>query len=208
MTLRHLLPSHLSPSKRMLIILLLAAASIWLASCAETGQMVDQPYYRPLAESDFFADGRSARSFPSGTVPYSAGSESPNDPALTGLDETGQPVQGFPVEVNQDLLALGQERYNIYCIPCHGPTGEGNGMVTTFGFPKPPSLLTAQNLTNGNIFEIITNGKGKMFPYGYRVKPIERWAVIAYIRALQLRSGEVDPTELTPEEINQIGNQP
>jgi len=210
MTLRDRLHHLFSPTRPLRAILLLAAASFFLAACAETGQMVDQPYYRPLEESTFFADGRSARSFLPGTVPYIAGDGSPNDPGLTGLDERGQPVEGFPLPVDQDLIALGQERYGIYCTPCHGPAGEGNGRVIPYGFPEPPSLLSnqAQNLSNGQIFEIITNGQGTMFPYAYRVKPNERWAVIAYIRALQLHGGAVDAQDLSPEEVNQIGNQP
>ena len=84
-----------------------------------------------------------------------------------------------------------------------------DGHVTAL-FPKPPSLLAdnAKALTDGQIFEIITNGRGNMFPYGYRVKPNERWAVIAYVRAMQLKNGAVNAKDLTPDEINQLGSQP
>jgi mono/diheme cytochrome c family protein len=179
-----------------------------LTGCAQTGQMVDQPRYDPLAASNFFPDDQSARLPVPGTVPY-ASTVSPNASFTTGQSEDGQPFKGWPVTVTKDLVQLGQERYNIYCIPCHGPNGEGNGKATGFGFPKPPSLLgnEAKKLTNVDMFLIIQNGKGKMFSYGYRVKPDERWAVIAYIRALQLKNGEVTPQELTPDQIDQIGKQ-
>lgn len=210
MTFQHLLRGLFIPARRALVIpLLLIVSSLFMVGCDQTGQLTDSPYYRPLEESTFFADGRSARPFLPGTVPYMAGDQSPNDPALTGLNETtGEPVEGFPVDVNMELLAYGQERFEIYCVPCHGPAGEGNGRVTGFGFPKPASLLENKNLTSGQIFEIITNGQGDMFPYGYRVKPNARWAIIAYIRALQQRGGAVNVQDLTPEEINKIGNQP
>jgi mono/diheme cytochrome c family protein len=188
---------------------LLVIGLLFLTGCDQIGQMRDQPRYDPLQASDFFADGRSARVPPEGTVPYSP-DESPSDSKLTGLDENGNPLTSLPVAVTKELVLKGQERYNIYCIPCHGPAGEGNGKVTGLGFPKPPSLLSddAKALTDGAIFEVITFGKEKMFPYGYRVKPDERWAVIAYIRALQLKNGAVKPADLTADELKQLGGQP
>jgi len=188
---------------------LLVAAGLFLAGCAETGQMRDQPRYDTMQGSDFFADGASARVPPQGSVPYSV-DISPVDPSVTGLGEGGEPVERIPVEVNEELLERGEERYGIFCVPCHGSTGEGNGMVTAFGFPKPASLIAenAKALSAGEIFDVITNGKGIMYPYGYRIKPPDRWAVIAYVRALQLKNGAVNLEELTPEEINQIGEQP
>jgi mono/diheme cytochrome c family protein len=201
--------THLSRTSLYRSLIVLAAfAALLLAGCQETGSMIDQPRYNPYAASSIFADGRSARPLQPGTVAYS-GQGSPNDPALTGLDETGKSVQGFPSSVTVDakLLAKGEERFNIYCKPCHGPAGEGNGTVTGFGFGKPPSLLAdnAKALVNGDIFQIITNGRGKMWPYGYRVKADERWAVIAYMRALQLKNGAVKSGDLTPADLQQIG---
>ncbi len=188
----------------------LFAALVVLSGCAETGQMVEQPRYNPLASSDFFANGSSARPFVPGTVPYNSSEISVNSPAVTGLDENGDPVSGIPVPVTPELLQKGKERYTIYCVPCHNANGDGNGMVVLYKFPKPPSLLAdpAKALTSGEMFEIIQNGRGIMFPYGYRVKAPERWGVIAYIRALQMKDGKVDLQTLTPEELNQIGKQP
>jgi mono/diheme cytochrome c family protein len=188
---------------------ILVVATLVLSGCAEAGTMLTQPRYNTLAGSDFFADGSSARVPPDGTVPYSPDT-SPNARALTGLDESGQPVTTIAAVVDQNMVADGKAQFNIYCIPCHGPTGEGNGKVTGFGFAKPPSLLAdeAKALKDGEIFSIITDGKGKMFPYGYRVKPDERWAIIAYVRALQLKNGEVKPQELTEDELNSIRSKP
>ncbi len=196
---------------RWMGLAVLVTLAVLLAACDKTGNMVAQPRYNPLAYSSLFPDGRSARPFVPDTVP-NYGGQSPNDPALTGLDQNGNPVQAIPVPVDKALVTKGQERFNIYCQICHGPTGQADGMVVaTFGFPKPP-ILTAQNaksLTAGQIFAIIENGRGKMLPYGYRVKADERWAVIAYIRALQMSGGKpVDPATLTTDQLNQIGKQP
>jgi mono/diheme cytochrome c family protein len=205
MTLTRHAPEKLVLRARWILPLALALVFL-LAGCAEAGQMVDQPRLDPLEPSTIFADGLSARPVVPGTVPYNP-EGNPDNPALTGLDADGEPVADLPVEVTQELVAKGKERYNIYCVPCHGPAGEGNGKAVTFGFPKPPALVGGDELTNGQIFQIIKNGQGTMFPYGYRVKPAERWAVIAYIRALQLRGGEVNPAELTPEELSGLGAQ-
>lgn len=190
-------------------VLLLATALLLLSGCAETGTMATQPKYNPLSSSSFFKDGSSARPSVDGAVPYT-GDQSPNDPIQTGITENGEPFQGFPEPVTKELVALGQERYNIYCTPCHGTSGKGDGKVISFGFSKPPDLLgdTVKGLANGDIFMVITDGKGKMFSYGYRVKPEERWAVIAYIRAMQLKNGSVNPADLTPAELSQLGKQP
>lgn len=196
------------PLHHWLIVAAFAAALV-LAGCQETGQLVDQPRYNPLAPSSLFADGRSARPIVPGTVPYSPDT-SPNSPALTGKTATGDPVHGLPVPVTADLVKLGQDRYSIYCVPCHGPSGKGDGKVIGFGFPKPADLLsdTIKNMPDGEIFGVIENGKGKMFPYGYRVKPNERWAIISYIRAMELMNGPFDLTKLTADQLNQLGKQP
>lgn len=199
---------HHSDTGRWLVAAALAVFSLLLAGCDQTGTLIDQPRYDPLEASDLFLDGRSARMPVSGSVPYS-GEELPNSPEFTGLAESGEPFQGFPMAVDAELVQLGQERYDIFCVPCHGPAGEGNGKVVAFGFEKPPSLLAsnAKGLTNGEMFEVIQNGKGKMYPYGYRVKPAERWAIIAYIRAIQIKNGAINAQTLTPEQIDQIGKQ-
>ncbi len=210
MTLHHSLSLRVTgPSGRRVRWLAAAAFALvflFLAGCQQTGAMEIQPRYDPLSGSDLFPHGQSAQNPVSGTVPY-ASTLSPNSPLTTGQDNTGQPLKGWPVTVDKTLVQTGQDQYNIYCIPCHGPAGQGDGNATKFGFPKPP-ILTAQNaksLSNGQIFQIIENGRNKMFSYGYRVKPPERWAIIAYIRAMQLTNGVVSPDSLTPAQIDQIG---
>ena len=191
---------------RWLGLALFSATLFLLMGCQATGDLAIQPYNRPLSQSDFFADGRSARNLVAGTVPQT--DQRVDDPAVTGLDQNGQPLTNFPVPVTNDLVKRGQERFNIYCIVCHGVDGHGDGKVVGFQFPKPPDLLVdARTFPVGKIFGIITNGQGKMLSYGYRVKTPDRWAVIAYLRAMQLKNGH--PTQdLTPEELQQLGNLP
>ncbi len=198
---------HLPSLRKSVGLFLFSGIVFLLAACAKTGNMDYQPRYRPLEASQLFPDGSSARPISTAIVPYQPGNQDPNDPALTGLDANGQPVQGFPATIDQALVQKGQDRYNIFCIPCHGPTGAGDGKVIPFGFSKPPNLLgdTVRSLSDGEIFQVITNGKGKMFSYGYRVKPDERWAIIAYIRAMQLKNGAVNPKDLTPADLSQLG---
>jgi len=200
--------SHPTSISRWLAAAALAILFLFLAGCDQPGTMIEQPRYDPMESSELFPDGVSARAPVAGSVPYT-GETSPNSPELTGLAEDGTPFQGFPVAVDADLLQRGEERYAIFCVPCHGPAGEGNGRVTQFGYEKPPSLLAenAKGLSNGEMFEIIKNGRGKMFPYGSRVAAADRWAVIAYMRAMQTQNGAVNAQELTPEQIEQIGSQ-
>lgn len=188
-------------------LVLLLACLLLLAGCQATGVMDTQPYNRPLSASDFFADGRSARNLVSGTVPQT--DQRVDDPALTGLTQNGEPLKGLPVAVTNDLVKRGQERFGIFCVVCHGVDGHGDGKAVTFGFPKPPDLLgsDSKDLTDGMIFDTITNGQGKMLSYGYRVKPPDRWAVIAYIRAMQLKNGHLTQ-DLTSDQLQQLGKQP
>lgn len=197
------------PNHPWLILCFSLAAVLLLSGCAETGQMVYQPRFDPLSATTLFSDGRSARPSVPNTVSYSA-DNSANSPVNTGLGDDGQPIKGFPEPVTKALVAQGQERFNIYCTPCHGSSGKGDGKAVTFGFPKPPDLLGSDivGISNYQIFNTITNGFQRMFSYGYRVKPPERWAVIAYIRALQLKNGPVNPQDLTPADLDQIGKNP
>jgi mono/diheme cytochrome c family protein len=185
-------------------LVLLITGLFLVAGCQTTGSLDTQPYNRPLSANGFFSDGRSARTLVSGTVPQT--DQRADDPALTGLAADGKPLAGFPEPVSNDLIKRGQDRYEIYCLVCHGVDGHGDGKAVVFGFPKPPDLLgdEAKELSNGQIFGIITNGQDLMLPYGYRVKAPDRWAVIAYLRAIQLKNGH--PTkDLTPAELENLG---
>lgn len=183
-----------------------------LAGCeSSVRDMYRQPRDRPLGESPLFEDGRAARPPVAGTVArsqgYRAGSSSgrfgeqplPTDvPAPLPLDEHGRPLAAAPADipppldnprpVTAALLTRGRERYDIYCAPCHSPVGDGDGMIVRRGFPAPPSFHTARlrRAPDGHFFRVITHGYGAMYPYADRVSPDDRWAIVAYIRALQL----------------------
>src|SRR6202007_216784 len=142
--------------------------------------MANQPYNRPLSPSDFFSDGRSERPLLENTVSRSALA----DDALFVPKESNN----FPLPVNQDLLERGQERYKIFCSPCHGLQGDGNGMVVMRGMKHPPTYHQERlrQVPNGYIYDVITNGFGGMLGYSAQIPPTDRWAIVAYVRALQL----------------------
>jgi mono/diheme cytochrome c family protein len=147
--------------------------------------MYVQPYKRPLEPSQVFPDQAASRPLVANTV-------SREDPSSQGPDQTGFQngllVADLPVPITSDLLARGQERYGIYCAMCHGGDGYGAGIVVQRGFPAPPSFHTDRLRTApaGHFFDVMTRGYGVMYPYASRVSPEDRWAITAYIRALQL----------------------
>ena len=166
---------------------LLAAATL-LAFCAGCRQdMHVQPRYNPYDPADFFADGQSARIPVAGTVPRGELASGPRELMYTGK-VNGAVVDEFPFAVTRAVLERGRERFNISCEPCHGMTGDGDGMIVQRGFRRPPSLHSdhLRSAPAGHLFDVISNGFGVMYPYGYRIVPRDRWAIVAYIRALQL----------------------
>ena len=156
-----------------------------LASCRQ--DMHDQPRYLPLQTSNFFADGRASRPIPAGTV---ARDEVVTPGVLqTGGDARGNFSEVIPVPVDMALLKRGQERYDIYCVPCHGYLGDGDGMVSRRGVRVPANLLTdrIRQAPPGYIFQVISNGYGAMGDYADQIpSETDRWAVVAYVRALEL----------------------
>jgi mono/diheme cytochrome c family protein len=114
----------------------------------------------------------------------------------------------FPYAITAEVLTLGQKQYNISCAPCHGHTGYGDGMVVRRGFPRPPSYHTDQlrNATNDHFYDVITNGFGRMWSYADQVEPRDRWAVVAYIRTLQL-SQHATLADVPADKQSQLGNQ-
>ena len=146
-----------------------------------------QPRYNPYDPTDFFGDGQSARLPVPGTVPRGELTLGPAELLYTGK-VGGQPSDAFPYPVTKEIVERGRERYNVFCSPCHGFAGDGDGMIVQRGFRHPPSLHEDRLRTApvGHYFDVITNGLGVMYPYGYRIPPPDRWAIIAYIRALQL----------------------
>jgi mono/diheme cytochrome c family protein len=147
--------------------------------------MVIQPKLKPYQPSVFFPDGRSARPLVAGTV---ARGDLGENPAYSTGKEGDLLVDTIPVKVDRTLLERGQQRFNIYCSPCHSKAGDGRGMIVRRGFPTPPRFDEQRLLDApvGHFFHVITNGYGAMYSYASRITVEDRWAIVAYIRALQL----------------------
>jgi mono/diheme cytochrome c family protein len=165
------------------IVLLGALLVVVLAGCKQ--KMAYQPKYDPLEPSDFFADGMSARPRIAGTV--ARGELVTNEFMATGKMGAAD-GDGFPFAVTAEVLNRGEERFNIYCSECHGRVADGNGMIPARGFRRPPSFhsVALRTAKTGHFFDVMTNGFGAMPPYAAQVAVADRWAIIAYIRALQL----------------------
>jgi mono/diheme cytochrome c family protein len=147
--------------------------------------MHDQPKYIPLRQSTFFADQRSARPLVAGTV---ARGQLREDPLLFTGKIDGADATVFPFPIDEKRMARGRERFNIYCSPCHGRTGQGDGMVVRRGYRRPPTYHQdrLRDAPVGHFFDVMTNGFGAMPDYAAQIAPADRWAIAAYIRALQL----------------------
>jgi mono/diheme cytochrome c family protein len=160
----------------------LAAASL-LCACRRDMQV--QPKYTALSPSSFFVDGRSARPIPAHAI--ARGSLAGTNGFLTGA-VNGTFLDTIPAPITRQLLERGQQRFNIFCTPCHGPLGNGDGMVARRGFKIPANLHTdrLRHAPPGYLFEVISNGYGAMPDYQAQIRVPDRWAIIAYIRALQL----------------------
>ncbi len=161
----------------------LAIALVFTTACRR--DMQDQPKYKPLARSTFFTDGRSARPIPADTV---ARDELNNNDSFHTGESNGNFLEAIPVPVNLQVLHRGQDRYDIFCSPCHGRIGDGNGMVAQRGLRIPANLHTdrLRSVPPGYLYQVITNGYGAMGEYSYQLSVSDRWAIIAYMRALQL----------------------
>jgi hypothetical protein len=149
-------------------------------------RMKDQGKHKAQKESTFFEDGRAMRPTPEGTVPRERDLSDPKfNTGLVGNEF----LTDFPVGLSEDLLDLGQERFDIYCAPCHGVLGDGKSRIADrMSLRKAPSLHTPRYLDYppGRIYYIITNGFGLMSSYSHELEPMERWAVVAYVKALQM----------------------
>jgi hypothetical protein len=154
-----------------------------LAGCRQ--DMHDAPRYEPLEATTFFADGRASRTLVANTVPRGQLREDRH--LYEGIVE-GKPAETFPMPVTAEVMARGRERYNVFCSPCHGRTGEGDGMIVQRGFRKPPSFHEdrLRNAPVGYFFDVMTHGFGAMQDYAAQVPVADRWAIAAYLRALQL----------------------
>ena len=178
------------------IVLLLTAA------CRQ--DMHDQPRYKPLARSSFFEDGRASRPLVAGTI---ARGHLHEDTRLYTGKEGDDPITKFPLPITKALLDRGQQRFNIYCAPCHDRAGTGLGMVVRRGLRRPPSYHTdrLRAAPVGYFFDVITNGFGAMPDYATQVQPQDRWAIVAYIRVLQ-RSQYATLADVPPDKRAALGS--
>jgi len=161
-----------------------ALGLLLLVGCSEQ-RMAEQAKYEVFEPSTFFDDGRAARDLVPNTV--ARGLARLDTHLYEGVVD-GAPATTYPFPITQEVLERGQERYDIFCSPCHGYDGYGDGMIVQRGFSPPPSFHEERlrQVPPGYIFGVITNGIGTMYSYDYRVAPEDRWAIAAYIQALQL----------------------
>lgn len=165
-------------------------------------KMAEQPRYDPLEASEFFADGQSARPLVENTV---ARGEIRDDEHFYTGRSGATPAATFPFPITLAILQRGRERYDIYCSPCHSRTGNGDGMIARRGFARPPSfhIPRLREAPPGYHFHVITQGLGAMPDYRHQIPPRDRWAIIAYIRALQL-SHNATVNDVPPQERDQL----
>lgn len=182
-----------------MMVLLLVMASGCRKGMVENGKV------KPLERSDFFSNGMTARQPVEGTV---ARGEFNADTAYFQGEIDGRLVTGFPMPVTLELLKRGQERFDIFCSACHGRTGSGNGMIVQRGFPAPPTYHQERlrDVPPGYLFGVMTRGYGVMYSYAGRVPPADRWAIAAYIRALQY-SQNARWNDVPESEQNHLTNQ-
>ena len=159
------------------------AALLSATGCRQ--DMHNQPKYKPLAATDFFGDRRSARPAIADTV---ARGQLRIDQARYTGKLNGKDVTAIPIQITRDDLERGHDRFEIYCSPCHGRLGDGQGMIVKRGLRQPPSYHDERLVTApiGHFFDVMTNGYGAMYSYASRVAVDDRWRIAAYIRALQL----------------------
>jgi mono/diheme cytochrome c family protein len=178
-------------TRRLLPLLLLALSA--LPGCERTMKdMYVQPRLATDAASPLFADGKGSRPPPPGSIPAAMGDLAKTSSGLHGRQELAERDDAYaasaPPPFTRALLLRGQARYDVYCAPCHSPVGDGDGMIARRGFPHPPTYHQARlrDAPDRHFFDVMTQGYGVMLPYADRVTPQDRWAIVAYIRALQL----------------------
>lgn len=179
----------------------LALATAVSAGCRQ--DMHDAPRYDPLEKSDFFANGSSARQLVAGTV--ARGHLNEDAYLHTGKGPDGLPVAAFPFAISRADLDRGQQGFNSFCAPCHGQTGEGNGMVVQRGYRQAPSfhLDRLRTMPVGYFYDVMTNGFGVMPDYRAQIAVEDRWKIVAYIRALQL-SRQVTTASVPADVLKQL----
>ena len=187
----------MSARRRVAAFALAAVLPLALAGCRQG--MFDQAKYEPYEKSELFDDDASARPLPEGTVALGALAE---DPALhTGMSAGGAFVAESPVPWTREVLARGRRQFDVFCAPCHGRTGDGDGMIVRRGYKRPASYHEERlrGMPDGYLFDVVTRGYGVMPSYAQQVPVADRWAIVGYVRALQ-RSRTVTLAELAAAE--------
>jgi mono/diheme cytochrome c family protein len=215
---------------RLLSSALLLFTFALLTGCGVRFDMQDQPRYKAYKQNDFFKDGRASRDLPEGTVARGLLKENkafytgkidnpnPNVQVATTTDASGNTlvssfpndIDEFPIPVTKELVDRGQERFNIYCIVCHGPVGAGDGMIVRRGFSKPPTYHDdrLRNAPVGHFFDVMSNGWGKMNGYAAQIPAADRWAIVAYIRALQVSQNPAETMKMNATTQTKAGQAP
>lgn len=169
------------------------AAGLAVVGC-HTDMWTQPKHHEPLQASTFYSNGMASRPLVKGTV--AQGHLRLDDAFYTGFKD-GKLLKDFPLPVDEDLVRRGQDRYKIYCTPCHGQLGDGQGMIAKRGFTlrRPVGNYHTERLREmpvGHFYDVITNGYGAMYSYASRIEPRDRWAIVAYIRTLQLSQHATD----------------
>ena len=172
----------MSAKIRTTLVACCLAAGLLAAGCRQ--DMHDQPKFKPYAKSDFFADQRSARPLVDGTI---ARGHLRDDRLLFTGKAAGKPAEVFPFAITGDLMERGHERFDIFCSPCHGRTGTGDGIIVRRGYRRPPTFHQdrLRQAAPGYVFDVITNGFGAMPDYAQQIPVEDRWVIVAYLKALQ-----------------------
>ena len=187
--------------QRFVGCLSLALLGLMATGCRQ--DMHDQPKFEPLEASPTFADGKASRDLIEGTV--ARGMLRDDTVFYSGRTPEDQFVTELPVPLTRELLDRGQTRFNAYCSPCHGRVGDGEGMVVQRGFKHPQSFheIRLRESPVGYFFHVMTNGFGEMSSYAAQISPADRWAIVAYVRALQL-SQHASIDDLSAEELEKV----
>jgi Cytochrome C oxidase, cbb3-type, subunit III len=182
----------MTSTSRIFLGACVAMFTVLAGGCQLQQDMAHQPKNKPLSPSTFFDDGRSERPGLENTV--ARGSIADDDLFVP------KESNAFPLMLTPQLLHRGQERYKIFCTPCHGVQGDGNGMVSMRGMKHPPTFHQPRlrEVPNGYVYDVITNGFGGMLGYSAQIPPSDRWAIVAYLRALQF-SRNAPVSELPPD---------
>lgn len=187
---------------------LAAAMGVLAAGCHQ--DMWQQPKVESQSKSDFFMDDQGSRPPIAGTVEF--GKPMTDVEFYTGYDANGRLVREFPVPVTADLIKRGKERFEIFCLNCHGAVGDGQGMIAKRGFTVATPIASyhtdrLRKMPVGHFYDVVTNGFGTMYPLKARIKPLDRWAVAAYVRVLQ-RSQNVSVGQIPEEEAAKLNALP